>query len=50
MCVGLAVPESGMLFLVLGALRTTEMALILQCARTFSGDRDGVIITWERHG
>lgn len=50
MFVGLAVPKTRMLFLVLGALRTTEMALGIKHLSTFSGEFDGMIIAWERQG
>lgn len=49
MFVGLAVPESRMLFLVLGVLRRTELAHILEHARPLSGEYGGVINAHERH-
>lgn len=49
MSIGLAVPKSRMLFLVLRVLRTPEMPLVLEHAWTFSVDYDGVIIVRERH-
>lgn len=50
MFIGLAVPKTRMLFLVLGALRTSEMALGIKHLSTFSGELDVMIIAWERQG
>lgn len=50
MFVGLAVPRTMMLFLVLGALRTSEMALRIKHLSTFSGEFAGMIIACERQG
>lgn len=50
MFVEFTVLESGMLCLVLGALRTTAKPLILKFVRSFSGKYDEVIIACERCG